>query len=112
MLAGLAHDYSRIMSRNVTGSPMLGGACRRVDGQHGPYFQPSALARVKLQRAAVQLRDPLDDRKPETGPAAVRTRITSALKRRLQRLEFLHRQAFAAIAHRDISRPRIEPSPH
>ncbi|KAH0441744.1 hypothetical protein KCU90_g2256, partial [Aureobasidium melanogenum] len=62
----------------------------------------TALARMKLQAAAVQPCNPLDNRKPQPGTAAVRARIAAALKRRFQLFQFLRRKPFAAIANRHI----------
>src|SRR5262245_36699712 len=56
--------------------------------QHDPHFEPAAVARMKLQRAAMQARDPFDDREAEACAAGPAMCVSAALKRRLQRLEF------------------------
>src|ERR1700754_4111768 len=66
--------------------------------QHDPHLEPTAVARMKLQRAAVQARDPLDDGEADPRAARPAMCVPAALKRSLQRFELGGRKTGAAIA--------------
>src|ERR1700761_32512 len=79
--------------------------------QHGPHLEPAALAWMKLDRAAMQTRDALDDRQSQARAARLAVRVLAALEWRLEAFEFFRAQPFAAIADGDMNRARVCPRP-
>src|SRR3954447_18768663 len=83
-----------------------------VQRQRDERLETAAFTRTKLQRAAVQTRDALDDRKPETCAARMRPCVRAAAERRLEFFHFCGVDSAAAIADGDTRSIAFGPCAH